>query len=755
MRLLRVVSLFALMMCLSPGASAANVSGGDDAIANLEDGLPVLPRVREGGTPFNERQLLTPVSIDLTELRDGAPTSGLIASPPEYGPTRGVLFFYTSSQWPAVVRDLVVALTADPAHDEIAYVVCTSTSQASQASTVFSAAGADMSKVEFIIEPGNALWIRDYGPHFIWQNGTLGIVDSHYYPQRPQDNFIPTLIGDDHLMMPTYDMGLYYSGGNFQPGPNRTGFVTALIQLDNPASAGFSTALIGDLYKRFQGIDTLHIMPQLPFSVDGTGHIDMWFYMVDEDTVIISQFKAGSDATAISVTNNAVPYMQALGFEVFRPQAWNVSDTHYTYTNAFRVNDRIFIPTYGQGSSSYLDEDADALAKWQAAAGPDVEIVPIDCYDIIPAAGAIHCIVMQVPRYTAAIPAAHVISPAGGDLLLAGSTHTIEWNATDTDNAVIPTIDLYYSVDGGAYQHIATTTDSGFYDWTVPDVSSDNVRVKVVATSADSDQGEGISMQPFQIKGGTRSVYTFETGAGVDHFAWGYQTGSWASVNGQRKPVTSEVDTLVTTAYSRMATSDATGTASDTRRYVSPTVGSGSECTHIFEFAIDEDPELIDDLKVHWEGFAANCTQNELYIWDYVQGNWGDADGNFGQNFFVDSWAGNRDGYLDQSIREDIGRYINDDGVLTLMLYAERSADETYSDYVSVTVTSISEAACPNADVNQDGISDGFDIAIVRNTANWLQDVEDADDPRSDVNGDGVVDGFDIAAIRNTVCWLQ
>ena len=30
---------------------------------------------------------------------------------------------------------------------------------------------------------------------------------------------------------------------------------------------------IADLYQAFQGIDTLHIMPQLPFSVDGTGHI--------------------------------------------------------------------------------------------------------------------------------------------------------------------------------------------------------------------------------------------------------------------------------------------------------------------------------------------------------------------------------------------------------------------------------------------------------------------------------------------------
>ena len=77
--------------------------------------------------------------------------------------------------------------------------------------------------------------------------------------------------------------------------------------------------------------ETRRMLPQLPASVDGTGHVDMWMYLVDEDTVIISEFIAGSNATAISVTNNAVPYMQALGFEVFRTPAWNSGFTHFTY----------------------------------------------------------------------------------------------------------------------------------------------------------------------------------------------------------------------------------------------------------------------------------------------------------------------------------------------------------------------------------------------------------------------------------------
>jgi len=297
-----------------------------------------IPRWREGGTPYNDQQSLHPYKLFST-TKD-LPTSGIISSPAEYDSTRGVLYQYDTNGWPTVVRDLVASLTGDPSHNEIAYVVVDNTSQQSSATSAFITAGADLSKVEFIIEPSNALWMRDYGPHFIWQNDIVGIVNSQYYPTRSLDNFIPALLGEDFFQIPTYDMGLYYSGGNFQPGPGRSGFVTSIIDLDNPISAGFDSDFIRKLFQTYQGIDTLHVMPQLPFSVDGTGHIDMWMYIVDDTTVIISEFIPGSNATAISVTENAVPYMESLGFTVYRTPAWNSPhpdngySTHWTYTNA-------------------------------------------------------------------------------------------------------------------------------------------------------------------------------------------------------------------------------------------------------------------------------------------------------------------------------------------------------------------------------------------------------------------------------------
>jgi agmatine/peptidylarginine deiminase len=719
------------------------------AVAAEQEQRSTLTRVREGGTPYDPNQSLVPYAIDLSGARGmpagagalTAPDPSLVASPPEYSPTRGVLFQYGSS-WNSVVTACVSALTAGTVNDEIAYVLVANQTTATSAASAFSAAGANLSKVVFIIQPNNSIWMRDYGPHFIFENGTLAVVDSHYYSTRPQDNFIPTLVGDGTFGVPTYDQGLYYSGGNFQPGPGRSGFCTALVNLDNPSSEGFNDALVRELHDSFQGIDTLHVLPQLPFSVDGTGHIDMWMYLVDENTVVISEFIAGSNATAISVTNNAVPYMQALGFEVFRPKAWNVGSTHYTYANAFRVNNRIFIPVYGTavvagGNSAYNDEDADAIAKWTAAAGPGVTLVPIQCSSIITASGAIHCIVKQVPRYADALPAAHLSAPSGG-VVLAGTVQEIRWNATDTNNAALASVDLAYSLDGTAWTNIATgIPDSGSYSWTVPvGIVSTEARVRVTARAADGDTVMAMG-NPFRVGPGTRKAYDLSTGTNVDRFVTGAQTTAWSAASGNQLPVTGGVTSA---NYAAMATSNANGGITDTNRYISPTVAAASRATHVFRFRITESPASISELRITWEGFADRCTQAELYVWDAVRAQWGNAAGLVGQNRYADSWAGNRDEALTASITADIGSFVAADGTVRFMVYADRVADETFHDFAAVVVTSLTPSC--TGDFGGNGIVDGADLGVM--LALWGPSCGSC---VADLNGDTVVDGADLGLL--------
>ncbi len=49
----------------------------------------------------------------------------------------------------------------------------------------------------------------------------------------------------------------------------------------------------------------------------------------------------------------------------------------------------------------------------------------------------------------------------------------------------------------------------------------------------------------------------------------------------------------------------------------------------------------------------------EMYIWDNVESNWGHGAGLYGQNFYMDSWAGNIDGSLDGKVSNDISRFVD------------------------------------------------------------------------------------------------
>ncbi len=70
-----------------------------------------------------------------------------------------------------------------------------------------------------------------------------------------------------------------------------------------------------------------------------------------------------------------------------------------------------------------------------------------------------------------------LISPNGGEYILQGSTTSIAW-----ENTLVPDITIEYSIDNGSnwIEIIASTsTASGNYEWTVPNVISDQCKIKI------------------------------------------------------------------------------------------------------------------------------------------------------------------------------------------------------------------------------------------------------------------------------------
>jgi len=314
----------------------------------------------------------------------GAP-GGHVRAIAEYEPTAGILI--TWGGYNALHTAMAVPLTtASPPSD--VWIVVDSTGEESSATTVLANGGADLAHVHFIVAETDSVWMRDYGPRFVEHQGTRGIVDHVYNRPRPHDDEIPVVIGAD-WSEPVYELPLVHGGGNFHLFRDRDAFMTRLVVNENP---GVDEAEIIADFRAFEGVDVTLFDP-FPQSYDSTQHIDMWMLPLADSKVIIGEYDASEGGgVPRTVTDGAASELASRGYTVYRTPGWNVFGTHYTYTNSVIVNQVALICRF----DGYDDENAAARATYESAL-PESEVIQVDCSDIIPLAGAIHCIVMHVP----------------------------------------------------------------------------------------------------------------------------------------------------------------------------------------------------------------------------------------------------------------------------------------------------------------------------------------------------------------------
>jgi cysteine-rich repeat protein len=387
------------------------------------------------------------------------PPTGNIWTPGEYEPVAGVLIRWGSFN--ALLTEFAVGVTATSANsctgagtpyaccsgsgsgtcDDAAkvWILVENASQQSSAASTLSSAGADMSKIEFITYDGDSVWIRDYGPRYVYEDPQRVIIDHEYNrPTRPNDDAFPEFLGNLWNER-VYDLGLLHGGGNFVASSTGDGFVSSLaLDPDEDGTDEYTPAQIVQAFDDYMNVDVT-IYPRLPDTIDATGHIDMWLMPANDTTFIVSQFSGGTGQT---VTDNGANDLISRGYTVIRTPAWVSGGTHYTYTNAAIVNNKVFIPWY----SGYTSENAAALAAWQTAL-PNHAIIQVDTTQIIPSAGAIHCVMK------------HVYTPCRE-----GSLH-ISGTVLDGDSQPVEGVTLTADNAGGW----GTSDASGNYQLCVPD----------------------------------------------------------------------------------------------------------------------------------------------------------------------------------------------------------------------------------------------------------------------------------------------
>ncbi len=316
-----------------------------------------------------------------------APPTGQVFTPPEYARNRGILIRWGSFN--AILTAMTVAITSgDPS--AVVWVIVADASQQASASNTLTGAGADMSRVEFLVAPTNTVWIRDYGPRFIEEDKTLAIVDHVYNRPRPLDDQIPDAIAAAWGLA-GYDLPLTHGGGNFHLFADGQAFMSDLVLAENP---GLDAGDVASLFAQYENLD-LTIFPGFPSSFDSTRHIDMWLLPARDRVAIVGEYDP-ADGAPYTITEDAVAELALRGYTVLRTPGWCDGcpgfGTHYTYTNAVVLNRVVLVPQY----SAHPVENAAALLTF-AAAFPGRQIVGLDADAIVGSAGVFHCIVMHVP----------------------------------------------------------------------------------------------------------------------------------------------------------------------------------------------------------------------------------------------------------------------------------------------------------------------------------------------------------------------
>jgi len=165
------------------------------------------------------------------------PPTGATWTPGEYEPLAGILVRWTTgTSYDTALRGMVAAAS------QSTFVWCfvESTTERSAAITAFTNAGANMSNVDFLTNSSpfpnlDSIWIRDYGPRYVYVNNNHAIMD-HVYNRsgRPNDDasnsWLANYWGD-----PCYKFDLWHGGGNFHVFSDGNAFMSNLILNENPA----------------------------------------------------------------------------------------------------------------------------------------------------------------------------------------------------------------------------------------------------------------------------------------------------------------------------------------------------------------------------------------------------------------------------------------------------------------------------------------------------------------------------------------
>lgn len=387
----------------------------------------------------------------LSLLKDAPP--GNVRLPAEWEEMQAVIITWQGFSF--ILSQIVEALIDDVQ----VYIVC---NNENTVMNYLTSQGIDYEgKVSFFEISSNSIWVRDYGPNsaYLEETGELVWIDWIYNRPRYQDNAVPVNLGDI-LNIPVYSTNsapedLVNTGGNFMTDGMGYGFSSDLVLDENGNQnqygvSNHSEEDIDAIMQQYMGVESYIKMEALPYDL--IHHIDMHMKIIDEETMIVGEYPEGiADGPQIEaniqyvISNFKTAYDR--DFNIIRvpmpPEGTKYPDTggdYRTYANALIANKTIIVPTYE------VQYDTTALRIWKEAM-PGYDVKGINCNQIIPLSGALHCITKEVA--------------ADNPITIQMSTENtwcsdapFVWEGSIQSNSDITSAKIHYNVDNQGYEEL-------------------------------------------------------------------------------------------------------------------------------------------------------------------------------------------------------------------------------------------------------------------------------------------------------------
>ena len=244
----------------------------------------------------------------------------------------------------------------------------------------------------------DTVWIRDYGPFGIIEDkSTLAIVDPIYrhYQYRIRDDRVPTCIAREQNIE-SFPMDLILDGGNLMVDSAGNLFMTKRTYIWNRSK---SKNEVDQLLKDYFNVKKIHAIDYAGYPngpTDGTGHIDMFVKLLNDNTVLIS---TANNEPYIKTVESAVKYFESIkapngeDYKIIRVKGWTSGRTWYTYTNSLIVNGIVIMPSY----RAYSKENLAAVKAYEQGM-PGIKVKTVNSDYSISSGGAIHCITQLIPE---------------------------------------------------------------------------------------------------------------------------------------------------------------------------------------------------------------------------------------------------------------------------------------------------------------------------------------------------------------------